>query len=85
MEFEEACAFEVVGNDGDICRVVVGKAAEEDKGEEDVLVGFCRVDLGLESVLVRRQGEVGLEGKSKVLWSGGNQTYFKMFSALGIS
>lgn len=74
MEFEEACAFEVVGNEGDVCRVVVGEAAEEDKGEEDVLIGFCRVCLGMEGVLVRGEGEVGVEGKSEVLWSEGYQT-----------
>lgn len=69
MEFKEACAFEVVGNDGDVRRVVVGEAAEEDKGEEDILKGFCRVGFGMEGVLVWGEGEVGVEGKSEVLSS----------------
>ena len=41
---------------------MVGEAAEEDKGEEDVLIGFCCVGLGMERVLVRGNGEVGVEG-----------------------
>lgn len=70
MEVEEACALEVMGNDGNVFRVVVGDAAEEDEGEEDVLIGFCRVGLWMEGVLVRGNAEVGVEGKSEVLWSG---------------
>ena len=40
----------------------MGEAAEEDKGEEDVLIGFCCVGLGVEGVLVRREGEMRVEG-----------------------
>ena len=63
-----------MGDDGDVRRVVVGEVAEPDEGEEDILIGFCRVGLGMEGVLVRGEGEVGVEGKSEVLWSGGYQT-----------
>lgn len=71
MEFEEAFAFEVVGNEGNMCRIVVGEAAELNNGEEDVLIRFCCVGLGMEGVLVRMEGELGVQGKSEVLWSGG--------------
>ena len=52
----------------------MGEAAEEDKREEDVLIRFCCVGLGIEGVLVRGKDEVGVEGKSEVLWSGRYQT-----------
>ncbi len=71
MEVEEACTFEVVGDEGYVGRVVVGEAAEEEEGEEGVLVGVCRVGFGMEGVLVMGEGEVGVESKSEILRSGG--------------
>ena len=77
MEVEEAWAFEVVGDEGYVVGVVIGEAAEEEEGEEDVLVGVSRIGFGMEGVLVRGKGEVGLEGKSEVLWSGGIRCDFE--------
>ena len=52
-------------------RVVVGEAAEEEEGEEGVLIRVCRVGFGMDGVLVMGEGEVGVEGKSEVLRSRG--------------
>ena len=67
MKVEEACAFEVMRYEGYVGGVVVGEAAEEEEGEEGVLVGVGRIGFGMEGVLVRGKGEVGVEGKSEVL------------------
>ena len=79
MEVEEACAFEIVRYDGYVVGVVVGKAAEEEEGEEGVLVGVGSIGFGMEGVLVRGKGEVGVEGKSEILWSGGIRCNFETF------
>ncbi len=47
MEVEEACAFEVVGDEGYVGGVVIGEAAEEEEGEEGVLVGVGRIGFGM--------------------------------------
>ena len=85
VEVEETCAFEVVRDEGYVGGVVVGEAAEEEEGEEGVLVGVGRIGFGMEGVLVRGKGEVGLKGKSEVLWCGGIRCYFETFLGLGES
>ena len=53
MEVQEACAFEVVRDEGYVGGIVVGEAAEEEEGEEGVLVGVGCIGFGMEGVLVR--------------------------------
>lgn len=62
MQVEETCAFEVVRYEGNVGGVVIGEAAEEEEGEEGVLVGVGCIGFGMEGVLVRGKGEVGVEG-----------------------
>ena len=82
MEVEEACAFEIVRYEGYVCGVVVGEAAEEEEREEGVLVGVGCIGFRMEGVLVRGKGEMGVEGKSEVLWSGGIRCNFGTFLGL---
>ena len=82
MKVEEACAFEVVRYEGCVGGVVVGETAEEEERKEGVLVGVGCIGFRLEGVLVRGKVEVGMEGKSEVLWSGGIRSDYETFLRL---
>lgn len=50
MQLHESVTLEVVRHDRHVCRVAARKPPETEDGEEEVLIGVCRVGFGADSL-----------------------------------